>query len=501
MPGFFGHNTDRCGAPGGGCPFYTWNIRDYDYYGNPFSLISAIATGGVNAVVCDIPARDEEEFNNFPSTAPFTTSSLDLFHFWLDFARSERAYLLKTSFLPQPPSPGAIDGTYAILPQTNTGYIFLFNPNSPAMTTPPGLLVADRFNLGLNCTPGVESFTLSEVWPIPTPAFTTVVCGANFSVAVEGRNARVLSIAPTKASPLGLGESGGDRVVLLGRGVRPGWTAELMAMGGGEGGNTSTRYLRIEGEFPDIAPPLGVDACPIAPLLYALIPTSSLSNGTQLEAVVVWGGSGEGSSGKASAAASGFTLAAAAAAATSGLPVEMSGCWPLPHSFSPSPFTPPGYTLFTLTPTVAASASPTFAHNAPVAGLGVNASFTGGALHGVVNVPAAVFTQLAARPYPVPWTEDDNTISWLNPSRLLLYVDAGHALTSKSVVTATLDGAPLAVLPSWSCRTTKEARCFMGFWADVSGVAPGVDHPLTVTVDKVPAGSWVGVYYDNVDTI
>ena len=35
------------------------NVRDFDYYGAAYTILSAIATGGVNAVVCDIAARDE----------------------------------------------------------------------------------------------------------------------------------------------------------------------------------------------------------------------------------------------------------------------------------------------------------------------------------------------------------------------------------------------------------------------------------------------------------
>jgi hypothetical protein len=82
MPGFMHHNSDRgCSSDRSvqvralAClvfmsaielctvflfvPFVQCNVRDYDYYGAPYTIISAIATGGVNAVVCDIPARDE----------------------------------------------------------------------------------------------------------------------------------------------------------------------------------------------------------------------------------------------------------------------------------------------------------------------------------------------------------------------------------------------------------------------------------------------------------
>jgi hypothetical protein len=63
MPGFMNHQTERQG-----CASLSeqWNVRDFDFYGAPYGILSAIGTGGLNAVVCDIPARDVAEFEAFP---------------------------------------------------------------------------------------------------------------------------------------------------------------------------------------------------------------------------------------------------------------------------------------------------------------------------------------------------------------------------------------------------------------------------------------------------
>ncbi len=63
MPGFMSHQTERQG-----CASLSeqWNVRDFDFYGITYGIVSAIGTGGLNAVVCNIPARDPDEFDAFP---------------------------------------------------------------------------------------------------------------------------------------------------------------------------------------------------------------------------------------------------------------------------------------------------------------------------------------------------------------------------------------------------------------------------------------------------
>ena len=355
LPGFFHHNTDR-----GDGRRSDLSIRDYDFYGAPYTILSAIATGGLNAVVCDVPARDAGEFAAFPAAASDArTASVAFYRAWFQFATDHADHLRNTKFLPAPPGPGVIDGTYAM--RDGAGFLFLFNPNAEAAETPAGLLQASAASLDVACAPG-EGVTIGELWPFPAPALLTVPCGANFSLPLDGRSARVLTVAP---------------------------------------------------------------------------------------------------------AAPGDAAAAAAAAA--------------------------------------ARAAPLFRHNQPVAGMAHDAAFAGGALAGTVRVPAAVFAQLAARAadYPVPWTAEDAGIAWLNPARLLVSIDVNRALTSAAVITATLAGAAVPVVPVWSCRNVKQERCFQGFFVDLTaaGVAADTDVPFVVTLPSMPAGAFGGVYYDNVDTI
>ena len=80
----------------------------------------------------------------------------------------------------------------------------------------------------------------------------------------------------------------------------------------------------------------------------------------------------------------------------------------------------------------------------------------------------------------------------MQPGRLLLAIDATRGtFASTAVFTATLNGAPLPVQLSWSCRTTREEMCFQGFFIDLSaaGVAPDVNYTLALTVPPFSGGS------------
>jgi len=191
MPGFFHHNIDR-----GDGRRVDLTVRDFDFYAGPYAVLSAVATGGLNLVVCDVAARDEGEFTAFPLSGPDNrTLSLQFYRDWFRWAEVNAPYLREIKFLPQPPAPGAIDGTYALV--NGSGYLFLFNPNPEAAPTAPGLLVATADSLDLTqCTPG-GSVTVGELWPTPTHALLTVPCGANFSLPLEGRSVRVLTLGPS----------------------------------------------------------------------------------------------------------------------------------------------------------------------------------------------------------------------------------------------------------------------------------------------------------------
>ena len=147
--------------------------------------------------------------------------------------------------------------------------------------------------------------------------------------------------------------------------------------------------------------------------------------------------------------------------------------------------------------------------------MAANASFAGGNLTGSVLVPQSVLDQLADRAaaYPVPWTADDEAVSWLAPHRLLLYLDLGMGNVGQGALgqfAAWLGGdtpTPVAVLPVWSCRSWQLAQCFSGFWMDLSAavssgaLAPGVPTQLIITFPPLAHGVFGGVVYENVDTV
>jgi len=152
-------------------------------------------------------------------------------------------------------------------------------------------------------------------------------------------------------------------------------------------------------------------------------------------------------------------------------------------------------------------AAPVFVHHQAVQGMAHNASFTGGVLTGIVNVPQAVLDQLSARKslYDVAWNQNDLAISWLAPYRLLLHVDVMRSVPSTGTITATLNGNNIPVYKSWTCRNDKAEMCFQGFFIDLSSdanIVASTDYDLSVTIPTgLSPGAFGGVYYENIDTI
>lgn len=125
MPGFIGHQTDRFNDRGQHIrePF---RIRDWDYLGWKYSLISSIGYAGLNNVVNMIPARDPEEYRDFPK------KDIEFFRSWLEWTKTNEKYLAQTMSILGQPAVGKVDGTSAII--NDKGFVFLYNPNGRAMT-------------------------------------------------------------------------------------------------------------------------------------------------------------------------------------------------------------------------------------------------------------------------------------------------------------------------------------------------------------------------------
>ena len=127
------------------------------------------------------------------------------------------------------------------------------------------------------------------------------------------------------------------------------------------------------------------------------------------------------------------------------------------------------------------------------------ANGSNGELEGSFHVPQRIFDQLDTRKreWPIPWTQEDYESTWLVPERLLLFVQAADGKDSASV-TATLDGNPLKVQPAYSSSRV-DSPSFVGFYADLSTVAPAVQHTIKMQMKGLEAAQPQGVFFDNVE--
>lgn len=204
VPGFIGHQTPRIDESGElpvrlvndrrwgvqeqvPLPFH---LRDWDYLGWRYSLLSSIATGGLNNVLNMIPARDLEEYRLFPRE--------DLLEFrkWIDWTSQNERFLRNTRTIIGPPAVGAIDGTSAIV--NGRGYIFLFNPNGRRLNAEFKL----DSSIGLQ---GAGPYVLEELYPLagrrigkPGAGFWSY--GDEASLALDGTGVLVMRIGPAGTS-------------------------------------------------------------------------------------------------------------------------------------------------------------------------------------------------------------------------------------------------------------------------------------------------------------
>jgi hypothetical protein len=122
-----------------------------------------------------------------------------------------------------------------------------------------------------------------------------------------------------------------------------------------------------------------------------------------------------------------------------------------------------------------------------------------GDLEGSFAVPQRILDQLGARKraWPVPWTREDYESTWLVPERLLLFVQAADGNDSASL-TATLDDKALAFQPAYSSSRI-DAASFVGFYTDLSRIAPGVRHTIKLHISGIGPAQLQGIFFDNVE--
>jgi hypothetical protein len=124
---------------------------------------------------------------------------------------------------------------------------------------------------------------------------------------------------------------------------------------------------------------------------------------------------------------------------------------------------------------------------------------TEGKLKGTFIVPQRILAQLADRKkaWPIPWTRQDYETTWLAPERLLLFVQIAEA-SDKMQISATLDGQPLSLTRAYS-STRVHSPSFVGFYSDLSMIAPDSQHSLTLDLPQLKPEQFQGLFFDNVE--
>lgn len=126
--------------------------------------------------------------------------------------------------------------------------------------------------------------------------------------------------------------------------------------------------------------------------------------------------------------------------------------------------------------------------------------FTGGTFTAAFRIPKRIIQQLSARKkaWPIPWTAEDLRTTWLAPERLLLYVHIAEP-DDKMTLALKIDGAPVELQRAYSSIRV-HAPSFVGFYADVSRLAPDKEHQLELELPQLAPGQFQGVFFDNVET-
>lgn len=164
--------------------------RDWDYLGYRYSILSALATGGWNAVIGMIPARDPEEL------AHFSAADKQWIRDWLQWAKRNKEFLRNTRTIIGQPALGRVDGTSAIV--GDRGFLFLFNPNY--RETPAKFRLDDSINLSVR-----KQYMLREVYPragrlIGKPNQGVWDFGDEVELPLHGTTATVVEVLPADAA-------------------------------------------------------------------------------------------------------------------------------------------------------------------------------------------------------------------------------------------------------------------------------------------------------------
>ena len=227
VPGYMTHQTPRNDPQGRCVRDRAFHVRDWDYLGWRYSVISSIGTAPLNHVVDYLPARDETEFKCFrPADQQWLRR-------WMDWTDQHRESLRNLRPIIGPPVFGRIDGSAAI--SGSRRFIFLFNPNYRE------LQAEFTLDASIGLAQG-EKLLLREIHPaegrwLNGPAGGAWNLGDKVRLPIKGPQAMVLELVPAGdvPRPVLLGAHGeaaldGDRMLLRGVQGPAGATADLAVL-------------------------------------------------------------------------------------------------------------------------------------------------------------------------------------------------------------------------------------------------------------------------------
>lgn len=155
------------------------------------------------------------------------------------------------------------------------------------------------------------------------------------------------------------------------------------------------------------------------------------------------------------------------------------------------------------------------AQTMPISDVFPDPLFVGGWFNTTFMVSAGISAQLSRRQmrYPIPWIHDASTCSasehcvldsnatWLIPSRLLLVPFLTQPSDSMEI-RLVIDGLEVELRKSYNSRGRQMSKCFLGFYWDASSLLaqPGKRHTVDLWVPPIPAGSFSGLFWENIET-
>ena len=153
-----------CQGPNTG-NFSEQNVRDFDFLGYRYGLLSSIGTAPLNNVLAMLPARDTAEFSLFPESEVkwiqkwlnFTDENYKALHHMMPLAQLDRGANAGSG----EPRVGFLDGTASMLPDNSEGFLFIYNPGPRSVQT---VLNVDE-GMGISNASSNATWLIHEIYP------------------------------------------------------------------------------------------------------------------------------------------------------------------------------------------------------------------------------------------------------------------------------------------------------------------------------------------------